>query len=391
MSAPRLLVVTTVPGTLIHFLLPYAEHMRGRGWQVDALTGEVDDGSPPELLAAYDRIFRTRWQRDLTHPRTWTAAPRDVRQLLLRERYDVVHTHTPIASFVVRLVVASVPRASRPAVVYTAHGFHFHPGQRPALNVAFRGAERLAGRWTDRLLVINETDHEAARRHRVVPDGRLVLMPGIGLDLDHYRPTDDLLADADKLRAELGLAPGQPLLSVVAALNPGKGHLDVLRAFATVADELDAVLACAGRGPLREAIEQEAARLGVTERLVMTGSLKDVRPLVLASRATVLASRREGLSRSVLESLALGVPVIGTRIRGIADTVGWPGAGLLVEPGDVAGLAAAMREVQGFPEPRELRAHLDPHLREYGVEPLLARHAELYEGLLARRTVPAAG
>jgi glycosyltransferase involved in cell wall biosynthesis len=387
MSRPRLLVATTVPGTLTHFLLPYAEHMRAQGWQVDALTGEVDDGSPPELLAAFDRVFRARWGRDLTSPRTWTGAPRDVRRLLLRERYDVVHTHTPIASFLLRLVVASMPRDRRPAVVYTAHGFHFHPLQRPALNAAFRGAERVAGRWTDRLLVINQVDREAALRHRIVREERVLHVPGIGIDLDHYRPTDALLTRATELRAELGLSPAQPLFSVVAALAAGKGHVDVVRAFAAVADDLDAVLAFAGRGPVKEAIEQEAARLGVADRLVMTGSLQDVRPLVLASRATVLASWREGLSRSVLESLALGVPVIGSRIRGIADTAGWPGAGVLVEPGDVAGFAAAMREVLDFPGPRELRAQLEPHLGEYGVEPLLARHAELYEELAARRTV----
>jgi glycosyltransferase involved in cell wall biosynthesis len=385
-TAPRLLIVTTVPATLKHFLLPYAREMRSRGWQVDALTGEADGGTPPEVLDAFDEVVTTRWQRDLKHPRTWAGAPRHVRALLLRERYDVVHTHTPIASFVLRLVVASLPRSRRPAVCYTAHGFHFHPLQRPVLNVAFRGAERVAGRWTDRLLVINEVDREAATRHRIVPVERVVHVPGIGIDLDHYRPTAELLAAAESLRGELGLAPPQPLFSVVAALAPGKGHVDVVRAFGAVAKELDAVLAFAGSGPVREAIEREADLLGVADRLVMLGSLQDVRPLVLASRATVLASWREGLSRSVLESLALGVPVIGSRIRGIADTAGWPGAGVLVTPGDVAALSEAMREVQGFPGPQELRSHLEPRLSEYGVQPLLARHAELYEQLAARRT-----
>jgi glycosyltransferase involved in cell wall biosynthesis len=140
---------------------------------------------------------------------------------------------------------------------------------------------------------------------------------------------------------------------------------------------------------MREGVEAEAARLGISERVVMTGSLKDVRPLILASRATILASSREGLSRSVLESLALGVPVIGTRIRGVQETAGWPGAGVLVEPGDVAGLADAMRQVSGFPGPYELRAHLEPRLQEYGIEPLLAQHTALYEELVSRRTVPA--
>jgi glycosyltransferase involved in cell wall biosynthesis len=222
-SAPRLLITTTVPATLTHFLLPYAEEMRSRGWQVDALTGEVEGGSPPELGEAFDRVFSTRWQRDLKHPRTWVGAPREVRALLLRERYDVVHTHTPIASFVLRLVVASLPRSHRPAVVYTAHGFHFHPLQRPVRNAAFRAAERLAGRWTDRLLVINEVDRDAATRHRIVPADRVLHVPGIGVDLDHYRPTDELLSAARARATSTSCGPSarSPASSTPCSPSPG--------------------------------------------------------------------------------------------------------------------------------------------------------------------------
>jgi glycosyltransferase involved in cell wall biosynthesis len=230
------------------------------------------------------------------------------------------------------------------------------------------------------LIVINAVDQAQARAARIVPPEHVVLTPGIGMDLDHYRPTEELLDAAAGVREELGLAPQQVLFSVISALQPGKGHLDVVRAVAAL-DDLDAVVVCAGRGPMRDAILQEAARLGVTDRIVLAGSVRDVRPLVLASRATILASRREGLSRAVLESLGLGVPVIGTRIRGIADVVEWPGAGVLVEPGDVPGLVSAMHEVLGFPEPLALRAELEPRLKEFGVDALLALHADLYDDL----------
>jgi glycosyltransferase involved in cell wall biosynthesis len=233
-------------------------------------------------------------------------------------------------------------------------------------------------------VVLTEHDLAAARSHRLVPEGQAVLVPGVGIDLEHYRPTPPLLAAAAELRAELGLPEGRQLLTVVAALQPGKGHLTAVRALA--ASGLDAALACAGSGPRREAIAEEAARLGVADRVLLLGSVRDVRPLVLASAATVLPSHREGLSRAVMESLALGVPVLGSRIRGIADLVPVPDGGILLEPGDVDGLADAMRAASGFPGPVELRGRLEGHLQQYGLEAVLDRHVELYEELLLSRS-----
>ena len=123
-------------------------------------------------------------------PRNLTTALATARRLLRAGRYDVVHTHTPVASLVVRLAVPCLPSRSRPTVVYTAHGFHFGASERegPA-EWLFSRFERLAGRWTDRLIVINADDLATARRLRLVAPERLCLLPGIGVDLDWYRPT----------------------------------------------------------------------------------------------------------------------------------------------------------------------------------------------------------
>ena len=94
--------------------------------------------------------------------------------------------------------------------MYTAHGYHFYEGGSRKRNVAYRAAERVGGLWTDREIVINSEDFAAARDGHIVPADRLRLFPGIGVDLSHYAPTPEMVAAAEKLRADYGIAPTRP-------------------------------------------------------------------------------------------------------------------------------------------------------------------------------------
>jgi glycosyltransferase involved in cell wall biosynthesis len=381
-SPVRVLVVTTVPVTYAAFLVPYTSHLRTKGWRVDLATGPGEIGE--DAAHAIDRRFELPWSRRIIDPRNATSAVRAARRVLHSGGYSIVHTHTPIASFIVRGAASSLSRRVRPAVVYTAHGFHFAPGRSRLNNATFASAEWLAGRRTDRLVVINEPDLLAARRLRLVPPEHLVYMPGIGIDLDWYRPTRALTADADAVRCSLGLAPDTPLVSSVAEMTPNKQHHVALRAL-RIADRADTHLAFAGTGPMRAELEALAVQLGITDRVHFLGSVADVRPLILASRATVLPSKREGLSRSVLESLALGVPVVGSDIRGIADSVR-PDGGILVPPGDVGALAAAFDQIIASPKPSEpARSRIRQRLERFGLKSLIDAHDRLYEALLEER------
>jgi glycosyltransferase involved in cell wall biosynthesis len=130
-----------------------------------------------------------------------------------------------------------------------------------------------------------------------------------------------------------------------------------------------------------------AARLGLTERVHFLGHRDDIPALIRASQATLLPSEREGLPRSIMESLCLEVPVIGSDIRGIRDLLA-DGAGLMYTVGDIKGLAAAMDWILGHPREAALMARR-------GREQLMAagrsqadiinRHEELYAVALNRR------
>jgi glycosyltransferase involved in cell wall biosynthesis len=371
----RLLVVTTVPSTL-SFLVPYADHFRAVGWRVDAVTGPGDGSA---WQPHFDRLLRVSWSRRPSDPRNALRAGAQVRRLVAAGGYDIVHTHTPIASFVVRAAMATLPH--RPAVVYTAHGFHFHAAGAPVTNAVFGLAEAAAGWVTDRLVVINDEDWRAAARLRTVPAARLRLFPGIGVDLGYYRATAEVADAARAMRQRIGVPADARLLSIVAEFTPRKDHRTALQALAAHADP-GLHLCLAGEGPLRGAVEEEARSLGVGDRVHFLGGVRDVRPLMCASSATVLPSRREGLSRAVLESLALGVPVIGARTRGIADLLA-DGGGIVVEPGDVAGFARAYDDIGSHPRGAALRDQIAPTLATYSTDRLISLHEQLYDELLA--------
>lgn len=378
-EARRLLIVASVPDTLNAFLLPYAAHYRARGWRVDAAARGAPDA--PSVVAAFDAVHHVPWSRSPTDRANLTEAVRMLRALVEREDYDLVHVHDPIAAFVTRFALRGLRRTTGVRVVYTAHGFHFFKGNAPHRNALFFGIEVLASRWTDAQVVINREDEAAASRWPFASRARVTYMPGIGVDTSRYDPAAVADADVARVRAELGLAPEQPLVTMLAEFNPGKRHRDLVAALA-LADRPQLVLALAGVGPLEDAVRAQAEALGVGDRVRLLGYRSDVPALLRASVALALPSEREGLPRSIMEGSCLERPVIATRVRGVTELV-TPDTGLLVQVGDVDALAAALQRVVDDPEGAAALGRAGREaMRAFDLRPVLAAHDALYARLI---------
>ena len=375
-----LLFVTTIPASLRAFLLPFAYYFRAKGWQVDAMAQGVSACS--ECLKAFDRVWEVEWSRNPLAPQNLIVAPRQIREVLAQEGYDLVHVHTPVAAFVTRYALNGLRKRGRPKVIYTAHGFHFYHGGTLLKNVRFLALEQFAGRWTDYLVVINREDEEAAKRYRIVPTERVRYMPGIGVDIKHYSPNAVPEDNVLRVRQELGLPLGTPLFLSVAEFIPRKRHRDILKAFARLGRS-KAHLAFAGDGPLLEEMQCLASDLGVQNQVHFLGHRQDVPTLISASVATLLASEQEGLPRSVMESLCLEILVIGTEIRGIRDLLE-DGCGLLVKVGDVEGLAQAMAWMLHHPEDAQIMGKRGrERMAAYDLRSILELHEALYTEAMA--------
>ena len=375
---PKALFVMTVALDFRAFLIPIANHFRTTGWRVDAASADISGNS--DCQAGFDRIFDISWTRNPLNIVNFLRGLRQIRELVSRERYDIVHVHTPVAALLTRLALRNIRRTLPTTVIYTAHGFHFHPGASRVKNVIFIAIEALAARWTDFLVVINRTDEEAARKFIIGVD-RLMYMPGIGVDTRHYQAAQVLPADVKRFRGGLGLTPGQPLFLMIAELNPGKRHRDALTAL-TLMNDNTVHLALAGIGPLQQAIERQIDQLGLAGRVHLLGYRRDIPVLIRASLATLLPSEREGLPRAIMESLSLEVPAIGTDIRGVKDLLA-DGCGLLVPVGDTQALAQAMRAIVTKPE---LAAQMGQfgrrRMAEYDLTHIVQLHESLYQRAL---------
>ena len=378
-----LLMVATVWKTVSGFLVPYAAHFRALGWRVDAAAnGATRD---PGLLEAFDHVYELPLSRSLRDVRGLERSRRALQEIL-ETTPDIVHVHTPIAGFLTRLVVRRRPLDRRPAVAYTAHGFHFYEGGNPARNALFLTAERVAGRWTDRLVVINDEDEAAAERHRIVPRSRLVRMPGIGVDTQWYARSNIDPGGVTRAREERDVPADVPLFVVVAELSSRKRVGDAIAALACMQHK-DAQLMLAGDGPERARLEGLAGDLGLRDRVHFLGVISDVRPVVLAATALILPSKREGLARSVMEALSLEVPVIASTARGNRELIGTD-SGILVSTGDVRGLAAAMDRLIDHPDERRamgLRGR-QRTVEQYDLNVLIRMHEALYREMLAERS-----
>ncbi len=371
----KLLIVTTIPTTL-DFFLPLTKHLRALGWRVDAMAKELSTSK--EYPDFFDRVWDVELSRNPLEPQNLTVAPQQIREVLTQQNYDIVNVSTPVAAFVTRYALKDLKKQGKVKVIYTAQGFHFYKGGSLYKNAIFLGLEKIAGPWTDYLVVVNREDESAAKRYSLISPERVRYIPGTGLNLDRFNPSAIPEADIMRVRQELGLGPENPLFLSVAEFIPRKRPGDILKAFAQL--NLPQVhLALAGDGIILEEMRELASELGIQKQVHFLGLRRDIPVLMRASVATLIASAQEGLPNCVMESLCMEIPVIGTEIRGTRDLLEG-GNGLLVKLGDINGIASAMAWILDHPEEAQ---QMGKRGRENMVNYDLPHILKLYDALYA--------
>ncbi|MDJ0734632.1 MAG: glycosyltransferase family 4 protein [Nostocaceae cyanobacterium] len=380
-----LLIIAAIPDTIRAFLLPFAVYFRTRGWRVDAIAQGIS--TDIACLQAFDRVWDVDLYRSPLDPRNLLIAPSQIREIVVREKYDIVHVHMAVAAFITRYALKDTRKLGSPQVIYTAHGFNFYRGGEPLHNSIFLTLEKLAGGWTDYLVVMNQEDKEAAKSHHILPPQRVRYMPGIGVDISHYSLNRVSDADVLQVRQEMKLAADTRLFLSIAEFIPRKRHRDMLEAFAGVARD-NVCLAFAGEGPLTEKMQQLASQLGIQDRVRFLGFRRDIPTLIQAAVATILVSEHEGLPRSIMESLCMGVPVIGTDIRGIRDLL-LDGCGFLVKLGNTKQLTKAMEWILDHPEKAKVMGEYGRKMMTaYDLQNILQLHETLYTEALGKVNNP---
>ncbi|HND30836.1 MAG TPA: glycosyltransferase, partial [Myxococcota bacterium] len=182
------------------------------------------------------------------------------------------------------------------------------------------------------------------------------------------------------LRAELALDDHTPMFLSAGRLNPQKDHAGLIDAFAR---QPHGRLYIAGEGELREALEQQIQRAGLSQRVVLLGVRRDMPRWMAAADAFVLSSRYEGNPLVVMEAMAAGLPVVATAVGCVPELV-MKDTGILVPPGDPQRLAEALDRLGAdLPMARRLGlAGARVAADRFDVAAMAAAYAALYGRLL---------
>ena len=268
-----------------------------------------------------------------------------LRKLLVKGRFDLVHSHLPYAASFARVVAATIAARRRPVLVYTEHSLW----NRAA--VLTRVLNRLTVSADRGLFVVSPAAREALPR-RLRAEARVVVH---GVDLSQSRPLVERRAELrNELVAELGLRDDDVIVLSVSNFRAEKGHDVLVDAAGRVARAgLPVRFLLVGWGPLEEQVRSAVRAGGLQGSVTLLGRRDDTLRLMAASDVFVLPSRQEGMPVALMEALSVGLPVVATRIGGVGDIVTDHVEGLLVEVGAPDQLADAIGALATDPALRD--------------------------------------
>lgn len=282
----------------------------------------------PRLEAAGVRVTLLDGARE--HDLRWAVR---LRRLLVERPFDVVHMHSPYVAGITRVLARTLPRRIRPALVYTEHN------RWPRHSAATRTLNRLTLPLDDVDLSVSADVRETmpSRRQASVE----VLEHGVVVD-----ETQAMVKHRDEVRAELGVAPDEIVIGTVANFRREKAYEVLLEAARlALGSGLPLRFVAVGQGPLEDEMRALHAALGLGDRVLLLGYREDAVRVMSAYDVFTLSSRHEGLPVSLMDALALGLPVVATRAGGLPDAVDDGVEGRLVPVDDPAALADAYVEV----------------------------------------------
>jgi glycosyltransferase involved in cell wall biosynthesis len=356
------------------YLLALASELDRKRFRLSVIV--PDDGPLVRRLHALDvETARVPLNDRLIHPR----ALRGLARTLARLEPAIVQSHGARSNVYTRLAARYV---AVPAVVSTVHNSLFDYEVSGPRRAAYVLAERLTSPLADRIVAVSRAiAADLAERYRL--DARRIVVIPNGIDAWAFRPARPAAA----VRAELRIPAGHRVVVMAGRMTAQKGWDLLLESAARLAPaRRDLAWVLVGDGPLRAALIRRAEELGVAA--CFTGAREDMADVLGGADLVVLASRSEGLPFTLLEALALGKPVVATRVGGVPEVLDEGRCGRLVPPNDAAALATAIASVLDAPDAAAMAARGRARVESaYTLDAMVRGLERVYETVLREHGV----
>lgn len=380
----KALQLASVASMIDQFNIHNIEILQTLGYQVDVVAdftnpGTITNERAEDLKKRLEnmgvRVFDSAIPRTL-NPLAISNAYKQVKELLKKENYSILHCHSPIGGVIARQVAKRL-RKEGLKVIYTAHGFHFYDGA-PLKNwLIFYPIEKYYSHYTDVLITINEEDYKRASEKFHAK--KTVYVQGVGVDTEKYA---HIMVDRIVKRKELGIPPESFLIVSVGELNKNKNHAVVIRAIAEIRDPI-IHYAIAGKGGYKEKLLKIAKEQGIEEQVHLLGFRNDVPELYACADLCAFPSIREGQGIAALEGMAAGLPLVASDNRGMRGILVDRKNALICKYDDVSMFSKAIDQLVHDPQLRNKMGVANQKLAsKFDVDVINRKMQEIYSSMV---------
>lgn len=352
----KVLFTATVDSHILQFHIPYLKMFKEKGYEVHVATNGTEE------IPYCDVKHVISFERSPIKINNLKAI-KDLKKIIDKEKFDIIHCHTPMGSVVTR-IAAKKARKRGTRVIYTAHGFHFFK-RAPLINwIIFYPIEKYLSKYTDCLITINHEDYELAKRKFKAK--QIELVHGVGVDESKFN-FEMTKEEKHELRKSLGLKDDELVLIQVGELNKNKNQIMAIKAMKDLIKENDNIhLLLVGQGELEEFYKQKIEEYNLQKNIHMLGYRNDIPYLMKISDILLSLSYREGLPVNVIEGMMSGLTIIATDCRGNRDLIIDNKKSCLIKNGDINALINSIKLVikEDVKEKKDINRYLKTEIEK---------------------------
>ena len=322
----KVLFTATVDSHILCFHIPFLKYFKENGYEVHVAT------NGDEEIPYCDKKIKVSFERSPFKINNLKAI-KQLKKVINEEKYDIIHTHTPMGSVVTRLAAKKTRKKIGTRVIYTAHGFHFFKGAPLKYWLMFYPVEKYLSKYTDTLITINQEDYELAKT-KFKKCKNVEYVPGVGIDENKFKIK---MTETEKqnIRKSLGLTSDDFVMLYTAEISNRKRQMWLIETIKDVLKDNKKIhLLLAGRDSLNGKCQQLVKDLNLESQIHFLGFRKDIPQLLYSVDCVLSTARQEGLPVNIMEAMYVGLPILATDCRGNRDLVFNHKNGYLIDKDD---------------------------------------------------------
>ena len=329
---------------------------------------EMTNPSYPDIKHYKVEIYRNPFSRDVI------KAYKQLDKVLNEETFDIIHCNTPIGGVLGR-ICGSKHKVNK--IIYEAHGFHFYRGA-PIFNwLIYYPIEKFLARKTDILITINKEDYQISKKFHIKRGGKLIYIPGVGVNTEKFKSDKNSIARANEIRKKENISEKDFVCVCVGRLDSNKNVKCLIDSFKYLPDNIH-LLVC-GDGVEKENLINLANSINKHNQIHFLGNRNDMADIYECADMFLMASYREGLSRSIIEAMSSGLPCAVSNIRGNRDLIVEGENGYLVNPDDSKKYSECILDCLANKEKREkYKSSALVKSKRYDINEIVNQLVEIY-------------